>query len=58
MTGEELKKLYSNDNEIELNKVNMKVLFGGGIIKDNEKLFQYKIKNGYTIQICVFPKDN
>jgi hypothetical protein len=58
MTGEELKKLYSNDNEIDLNNVNMKVLFGGGIIKDNEKLFQYKIKNGYTIQICVFPKDN
>ena len=55
ITGEELIKKYAAKEDIDLTKNKIRLLFGGGIIKDNETLFQHKVKNGYSIQICISP---
>ena len=53
ITGKELKEKYANELNIDLNKNKIRLLFGGGIIKDNETLFQHKVKNGFIIQVCI-----
>ena len=53
ITGEELMEKYSNEENIDLTKNKIRLLFGGGIIKENETLYQHKVKNGYSIQICI-----
>ena len=53
ITGRELIEKYANKENIDLNKYKIRLLFGGGIIKDNETLFQHKVKNGFGIQICL-----
>ena len=55
ITGEELIEKYAAKENIDLTKNKIRLLFGGGIIKDNETLFQHKVKNGYSIQICISP---
>ena len=55
ITGEELIEKYASKENIDLTKNKIRLLFGGGIIKDNETLFQHKVKNGYSIQICISP---
>ena len=55
ITGEELIEKYANEENIDLNKNKIRLLFGGGIIKENETLFQHKVKNGFSIQICISP---
>jgi hypothetical protein len=55
ITGEELIKKYAEDENIDLTKNKIKLLFGGGIIKEDETLFQHKVQNGFTIQICIVP---
>ena len=55
ITGEELMEKYANEENIDLAKNKIRLLFGGGIIKENETLFQHKVKNGYSIQICISP---
>ena len=54
ITGKELIGMYCDDENIDKNKFNFKLIFGGGIIKENETLFQHKVKNDYVIQICKF----
>ena len=54
MTGNELIEMYCSEENIDKNKYNFKLIFGGGIIKENETLFQHKVKNDYVIQICKF----
>ena len=49
ITGKELIEKYANKENIDLNKYKIRLLFGGGIIKDNETLFQHKVKNGFGI---------
>ena len=58
MTGKELIDKYCQEENLNFdrNKYNIKLIFGGGIIKDNETLFQHKVKNDYTIQICINEK--
>ena len=55
--GRELKQKYAEKHNIDLSKNIIRLLFGGGIIKDNESLYQHKVKNGFSIQICVSPID-
>ena len=56
MTGRELIDKYCEQENIDKNKYNIKLIFGGGIIRDNETLYQHKVKNDYTIQICINEK--
>ena len=51
-TGKEIKEMYCEEENIDRNKYKIKLLFGGGIINDDETLFQHKVKNDYVIQIC------
>ena len=53
-TGKELIEMYCNEENIEKEKYNFKLIFGGGLIKDDETLFQHKVKNDYVIQICKY----
>ena len=46
---------YAEKHNIDLSKNIIRLLFGGGIIKDEESLYQHKVKNGFSIQICVSP---
>ena len=55
ITGEELIKKYAEEEKIDLKKNKVRLLFGGGIIRENESLFQHKVKNGFLIQICITP---
>ena len=55
-TGKELIDMYCGEENIDKSKYNFKLIFGGGIIKDDETLFQHKVKNEYVIQICKFQK--
>ena len=55
-TGKELIDMYCGEENIDKSKYNFKLIFGGGIIKDDETLFQHKVKNEYVIQICKFKK--
>jgi len=52
ITGKELIKMYCLEENIDMNKYNFKLIFGGGIIKEDETLYQHKVKNDYVIQIC------
>jgi len=56
-TGKFLIEKYAEKYNIDLNKNIIRLLFGGGIIKDNDTLYQHKVKNGYSIQICVSKKN-
>ena len=53
-TGKELIEMYCNEENIEKDKYTFKLIFGGGIIKDDETLFQHKVKNDYVIQVCKY----
>ena len=52
-TGIELKKSYAKRNNIDLDKNNIKLIFGGGFIKDEEMLYQHKILDGFVIQVVI-----
>ena len=56
ITGQELIDMYVKYKNIDLNNNNVKLFFGGGIIKNGETLFQHNVKNGYSLQVCVLPK--
>jgi len=53
-TGKELINLYANKNNINQNLYMIRLLFGGGIIRNDETLYQHKVKNGQIIQVSVF----
>lgn len=55
ITGKELVKIYTDYKKIDLNNNKIKLLFGGGIIKDNDTLYQHNVKNGYSLQVCILP---
>ena len=53
-TGKELINLYANKNNINQNLYMIRLLFGGGIIRNDETLYQHKVKNGQIIQVSIF----
>ena len=55
ITGKELIKIYSEYKGINLNNNKIKLFFGGGVIKDNDSLYQHNVKNGFSLQVCIFP---
>ena len=55
--GCDIIKKYAEKNNIDLNDNVIRLLFGGGIIKDDDTLYQHKVKNGFSIQICVTKKN-
>ncbi len=57
ITGGEIINLYANKNNIDLNKNIIRLLFGGGIIRNDETLYQHKVKNGQKIQVSVCKKN-
>ena len=53
-TGEEIIKYYANINKIDLGRNTVRLLFGGGIIRNDETLYQHKVKDGQMIQVSIF----
>ena len=51
MSGEDLKKLYCEKNNISFGEYNIRMFFAGKEILNNHYLYQYKIHNGYKIQV-------
>ena len=52
--GKELIDLYAKNFNINLNNFDVKLLYGGGIIRTNETLYQHKVKSGQIIQVSIF----
>ena len=53
--GKEIKERFTSLHNIDRLNNTIHLLFGGGIIKDNESLYQHKVKNGYGVQVCIVP---
>ncbi|MCQ2816290.1 MAG: hypothetical protein MJ252_03390 [archaeon] len=53
--GIEIMNKFAEEHKINLNTHKIRLLFGGGLIKENETLYQHKVKDGYNIQISVSP---
>ena len=53
-TGKELIDLYAKKKNINLNNFVIRLLYGGGIIRNNETLYQHKVKSGQMIQVSIF----
>ena len=49
--GEELKNEFFNVSKLDKNKYKIRLFFSGSEILDDQFLYQYKIENGYKIQI-------
>lgn len=50
-----LKLLFCERNQINQNDFKIRILFGGVEMKDENHLYQYKLQDGYTIQILQNP---
>jgi hypothetical protein len=51
ITGLGIKQLYADLESINIDEYKIRLLFGGGEIKDEEFLYQHKIHDDYTIQV-------
>jgi hypothetical protein len=51
MSGEELKKLFCEKNNISPDEYNIRMFFAGNEITNSHYLYQYNIKNEYKIQV-------
>ena len=51
MSGEDLKKLFCEKNNISFDEYNIRMFFAGNEIQNNHFLYQYKIHNGYKVQV-------
>jgi len=51
--GESIIKKYAAAHNVDLTENKIRLLFGGGIIKENDALYQHKVKDGFSIQIVV-----
>jgi hypothetical protein len=49
LSGEELKKLFCDKNNICFNDFNIRMFFAGSEITNNHFLYQYNIKNDYKV---------
>ena len=57
ITGQELMDMYVKEKHIDLNLKKIRLLFGGGLIKEHEMAFQHKIASGYKIVVVINDKD-
>ena len=51
--GESIIQKYAKAHNINLKENKIRLLLGGGIIKENETLYQHKVKDGFSIQIVI-----
>jgi len=58
MSGEDLKKLFCEKNKISFDEYNIRMFFAGNEIQNNHFLYQYKIHNGYKVQVMKSSKIN
>ena len=58
MSGEDLKKLFCEKNKIFFDEYNIRMFFAGNEIQNNHFLYQYKIHNGYKVQVMKSSKIN
>ena len=58
MSGEDLKKLFCEKNNISFDEYNIRMFFAGNEIQNNHFLYQYKIHNGYKVQVMKSSKNN
>jgi len=40
-------------NEFKPNEIKLRFFFGGTEMKDENEIFKYKIKDGYTVQVNI-----
>ena len=52
--GSDLINIYAKLNNIDLNKNVIRLLYGGGLIREDETLYQHKVKGGDFIQVSIF----
>ena len=57
ITGKELMDMYVNEKNIDLTIKKIRLLFGGGIIKEDDMIFQHKVNTGYKIVVVINDKD-
>ena len=55
--GIDIMNNYAKINNIDLNCYIIRLLYGGGLIREDETLYQHKVKNGDMIQISVFKRN-
>ena len=58
LTGEDLKEIIIKKMKISNKNFNIRLFYSGMEIKDNQFLYQHKIKKEYKIQIMKLPKIN
>ena len=51
MSGEDLKKLFCEKNDIFFDDYNIRMFFAGNEIMNDHYLYQYKIHDGYKVQV-------
>lgn len=51
ITGKEIKDMFAEKGKIDRNKCKLRIFFAGNEIKDEHKLFQHNLDDGYKIQI-------
>ena len=56
LTGEELKKIFCENEKIDMDKFNIRMFFAGLEITNDHYLYQYDLHNGYKIQVMKLPK--
>ena len=56
VSGEELKKIFCEQNNISMDDYKIRMFFSGNEILNNHFLYQYNIKNDYKIQVMKTPK--
>ena len=56
LSGEELKKLFCDKNNICFSDFNIRMFFAGSEITNNHFLYQYNIKNDYKLLVMRVPK--
>jgi hypothetical protein len=56
-TGKELINLYKKMKNLEDNMLDIRLLYGGGIIREDETLYQHMVKDGDFIQVSIFKKN-
>ena len=57
ITGKELINLYKKMKNLEDNMLDIRLLYGGGIIREDETLYQHMVKDGDFIQVSIFKKN-
>ena len=57
MSGEDLKKLFCEKNNISFDDYNVRMFFSGNEVQNDHYLYQYNIHNDYKIQVMKTKKN-